>query len=88
MITADRCAMCYRDAMRPERDLPRLPHRRARRDGTTLILGSGRHVRVLTLPPVCGQRLLARRWDDCFGSDGADDVEVWWPLDPVDPSRN
>lgn len=60
-----------------------------RRVGTTLILGSGRHVRVLTLPRVCGQRLLAHLWDDCFGADGsADDLVVWWPPDRPDPSRN
>lgn len=74
--------------MRQDRDLPTSGQHHVRRDGTTLILGSGRHVRVLTLPTVCGQRLLARQWDDCFGAFAADDAEVWWTGEPPDPSRN
>lgn len=75
--------------MRMDRPIPHgRPGGSIRRQGTTLILASGRHVRVLTLPHVCGQRLLARHWDDCFGTEGlGDDLVVWWP-DAPDPSRN
>jgi hypothetical protein len=74
--------------MREERHLHGKRQRRIRREGTTLILGSGRHVRVLTLPGFCGQRLLPRQWEACFGAEEVDGVEVWWPYEPPAPSRN
>lgn len=58
----------------------------ARRFGSTLILGDGRQVRVLTLPATCGSRRLLAAWDGGFPAREDDDLVVWWPPDPA--SRN
>jgi hypothetical protein len=53
-----------------------------RRCGSTLVLGSGRQVRVLTLPATCGHRRLRGAWDACFAADH-EGLVVWWPPDPM-----